>query len=327
MVERKKIMGIVRAVCVSEEKGTEKIPVAEGVLVENHGILGDAHAGNWHRQVSLLSKEKVDAFNERGGAAKEGAFGENLLVEGMDFRAMPVGTRLSCRDVILELTQIGKECHSHCAIYKRVGDCIMPREGVFAKVIRGGCIRPGDRMEVMEEDPSRPLHAAVITVSDKGYAGERVDTSGPAAVQMLERYGYEVVETILVPDEQKRLERELIRLADSRQVDLILTSGGTGFSARDRTPEATLAVAERLVPGIAEAIRAGSMEITKRAMLGRGQSVLRKRSLIVNLPGSPRAVTESLSFVMDTLEHGIRILRGEAFECARSGEDESQKSL
>lgn len=100
-------------------------------------------------------------------------------------------------------------------------------------------------------------------------------------------------------------------------MDLILTSGGTGFSMRDRTPEATLAVAHRLVPGISEAIRAGSMELTKRAMLGRGQSVLRNRSLIINLPGSPKAVRESLSFIIDTLEHGLRILRGEAFDCAQ----------
>lgn len=312
-------MGIVRAVCISKEKGTEKKPIPEGHFIENFGIEGDAHAGNWHRQVSLLSHEKVEAFNEKGGMAEDGAFGENLLVEGMDFRAMPVGTRLSCHGVILEITQIGKECHSHCAIFHRVGDCIMPREGVFAKVIRGGVIRPGDAMTVEKEDPSRPLHAAVITVSDKGYAGEREDLSGPAAVEILKQYGYEVVETVLIPDEQKQIERELCRLSDSRQVDLILTSGGTGFSMRDRTPEATLAVAHRLVPGISEAIRAGSMALTKRAMLGRGQSVLRNRSLIINLPGSPKAVRESLSFIMDTLEHGLRILRGEAFECASPG--------
>lgn len=313
-------MGIVKAVCISEKKGTEKKPVAEGHFRVEYGIEGDAHAGNWHRQVSLLSYEKVNEFNQKGGMAEDGAFGENLLVEGMDFRAMPVGTRLICGDVILEITQIGKECHSHCAIFHRVGDCIMPREGVFARVLQGGVIRPGDSMRVMEEDPARPLHAAVITVSDKGYAGEREDESGPAAVEILKKYGYEVVETLLVPDEQKMLERELIRLADSRQVDLILTSGGTGFSMRDRTPEATLAVADRLAPGIAEAIRAGSMAFTKRAMLGRGQSVLRKRSLIVNLPGSPKAVRESLSFIMDTLEHGLRVLRGEAFECAAGQE-------
>ena len=193
----------------------------------------------------------------------------------------------------------------------------MPREGVFAKVIRGGKIHAQDVMTVMEYDPSRPLCAAVITVSDKGYAGQREDVSGPTAVKILQEYGYEVVESFVIPDEQKKIEKELIQLADSRQVDLILTSGGTGFSMRDRTPEATLAVADRMVPGIAEAIRSGSMKFTKRAMLGRGQSVLRKRTLIVNLPGSPKAVRESLSFIIDTLAHGLLVLRGEAFECGK----------
>ncbi len=150
-------MGIVKAVCISREKGTEKKPVSEGHLIENYGIDGDAHAGNWHRQVSLLSYEKVKEFNEKGGNVQDGAFGENLLVEGMDFRKMPVGTRLGCGETILEITQIGKECHSHCTIFHRVGDCIMPREGVFAKVVRGGIIRPGDVMRVMENDPNRPL--------------------------------------------------------------------------------------------------------------------------------------------------------------------------
>ena len=115
----------------------------------------------------------------------------------------------------------------------------------------------------------------------------------------------------------KQLKKQLIRLADGRQVDLLLTSGGTGFSLRDQTPEATLAVADRNAPGIAEAIRYESMKITNRAMLSRGVSVIRKKTLIVNLPGSPKAVQESLGFVLDSLEHGLKILRGSASECAR----------
>ena len=123
------------------------------------------------------------------------------------------------------------------------------------------------------------------------------------------------MEQILLPDEQERIEKELIRLCDSRQVSLVITTGGTGFSLRDRTPEATLAVGERQAPGIAEAIRAGSMKITNRAMLSRGVSVIRGRTLIVNLPGSEKAVAESMSFIIDGLEHGLKILRGTASEC------------
>ena len=120
-----------------------------------------------------------------------------------------------------------------------------------------------------------------------------------------------------LPDDPERLKTQLIRLADSRQVDLILTSGGTGFSLRDQTPEATMAVADRNSPGIAEAIRSQSMAVTNRAMLSRGVSVIRKKTLIVNLPGSPKAVRESLGFILDSLDNGLAILRGSASECAR----------
>ena len=144
------MQGIIKAVCISEAKGTEKHPVASAHLSVQHGIDGDAHASPWHRQVSLLSYEKVEEFNRRGARVTDGAFGENLLVSGIDFRTLPVGTRLGAGDVVLEITQIGKECHSHCEIYKVMGDCIMPREGVFAKVLHGGVIRKGDTVTLIQ---------------------------------------------------------------------------------------------------------------------------------------------------------------------------------
>ena len=141
-------MGKVIAVCTSPAKGTQKTNVGEGTFIEDFGIQGDAHAGKWHRQVSLLSYDKIEEFRQRGAEVEDGAFGENLVVEGIDFRALPVGTRLYCNDVILEMTQIGKECHHGCMIFQKMGDCIMPREGVFARVIRGGIIRTGDEMRL-----------------------------------------------------------------------------------------------------------------------------------------------------------------------------------
>ena len=126
-----------------------------------------------------------------------------------------------------------------------------------------------------------------------------------------------MLERFVIPDEPAVLKHHLIRLADSRQVDLVVTSGGTGFSMRDQTPEATLAVADRNAPGIAEYIRMKSMQITDRAMLSRGASVIRKKTLIINLPGSPKAVKESLGFILGALDHGLKILRGTASECAR----------
>lgn len=147
-------MGKIMAVCISEKRGTQKKNIGKVRLIENFGLEGDAHGGNWHRQVSLLSYEKVRTFEEKGISVEDGAFGENLLVEGFDFKTLPIGTRFRCGDVLLEMTQIGKECHSHCEIYQAVGDCIMPREGVFARVLHGGEIQIGDELEIVPSSDS-----------------------------------------------------------------------------------------------------------------------------------------------------------------------------
>ena len=312
-----KARGTVRAVCLSPARGTVKRPAEKALLVKGHGLEGDAHAGKWHRQVSLLSYDSVQEFNRKGGGVTDGDFGENILVEGIDLKALPVGSLLRIGTAVLRTTQIGKECHSDCEIRQRTGDCIMPREGIFAEVLEGGEIRAGDAVTAEPPDPERPFRAAVITLSDKGARGERKDESGPAAAEMLKGAGFEIIETLLLPDEPELLKRELCRLADRRQADLIVTSGGTGFSPRDRTPEATLAAADRNAPGIAEYIRMKSMEITDRAMLSRGVSVIRKNTLIINLPGSPKAVRESLGFILGALEHGLKVLRGSVEECGR----------
>ena len=143
-------MGVIKAVCISEAKGTAKRNIGRCRLIEDWGLENDAHAGNWHRQVSLLSYEAVEAFRSRGAVVADGAFGENLLVSGFDFKALPVGTLFRCGEAVLELTQIGKQCHSECEIFKQVGDCIMPREGVFAVVLRGGTVSAGDELTVVE---------------------------------------------------------------------------------------------------------------------------------------------------------------------------------
>jgi molybdenum cofactor synthesis domain-containing protein len=164
---------------------------------------------------------------------------------------------------------------------------------------------------------SNAYRAAIITASDKGSRGEREDLSGKLIREMLEVNGCQVESYVILPDEQELLENEMKRICDGALADLILTTGGTGLSPRDRTPEATMAVAERLVPGIAEAMRMQSMTITKRAMLSRAAAAIRGRTLIINLPGSPRAVRENLEYVIAELGHGLDILTGQDDECAR----------
>ncbi len=162
------------------------------------------------------------------------------------------------------------------------------------------------------------FRAAIITASDKGAKGQREDVSGSVIREILEQNGYEVVYQVILPDERQLLAEEMERICVQQQADLILTTGGTGFSPRDWTPEATLDVIERQVPGIPEAMRLNSLQITKRAMLSRAVAGIREKTLIINLPGSPKAVRENLEYVITELAHGLEILRGEATECARS---------
>ena len=310
--------GKVIAVCTSEKKGTGKTEAEEIKLIKGHGIEGEAHAGKWHRQVSLLALEQIEDFRSRGGDVNFGDFGENIIIEGFDLKALPVGTRFRIGDTaLLVLTQIGKECHTHCAIYHQVGDCIMPREGVFTEVIEYGSVKPGDSVKIIEADTKGAFTAAWITLSDKGAAGEREDKSGPLIGEMLSDAGYNVVDGILIPDDPERLKTELINLADRRQVSVIFTTGGTGFSPRDLTPEATTEICDRMTPGISEAIRAYSMTKTPKAMLSRAAAGMRGRTLIINLPGSPKAVRECLEFILSPLEHGLEIMLERDSECAR----------
>lgn len=159
--------------------------------------------------------------------------------------------------------------------------------------------------------------AAVVTVSDRCFRGARPDEGGPLVAETLKGRGYEVVKTVLVPDEKEQIEAALRKLADAHAAELIVTTGGTGFAPRDVTPEATVAVCEKLCPGIPEAMRAASMRITPRAMLSRAQAGIRRDSLIINLPGSPKAAKENLEAILSALGHGLEMLSGRPADCAK----------
>ena len=160
-------------------------------------------------------------------------------------------------------------------------------------------------------------HAAVLTVSDRSFRGERPDGGGPLVAEMLKNAGYAVIMSAIVPDEQAQIEEKLRQIADSGEVQLLVTTGGTGFAPRDVTPEATLTVCDRLTPGIPEAMRYASMQVTNRAMLSRAQAGIRKGTLIINLPGSPKAAKENLEAVLPAIGHGLEMLSGRPADCAK----------
>ncbi|ADL07059.1 MOSC domain-containing protein [Thermosediminibacter oceani] len=304
-------MGKVVAVCVSEKKGEKKRDVGKAMLIEGFGIEGDAHAGAWHRQVSLLALESIDKMREKGLSVGPGDFAENITTEGIDLSSLPVGTRLRINDVLLEVTQIGKECHERCAIYRQAGDCIMPKEGIFARVLRGGVVSAGDEIEVIPV-----IRVGILTASDRGAKGEREDLSGKVIEEMMEAVNGRIEEYVMVPDDLEAIKNSLLAMCE-KGLDLVLTTGGTGLSPRDNTPEATLAVVEKQVPGIPEAMRQKSLEKTPNAMLSRAVAGIRGRTLIINLPGSPKAVRENLEVVLPALPHAVELLRGRVRDCGR----------
>jgi len=309
--------GTVEAVCVSDDTGGVKDAVKQVTLVRGHGIDGDGHAGNWHRQISLLSGEQIDTVRAQGLDLVAGAFGENIVTRGLELVDIAVGRRLRVGDeAVLQITQIGKECHTRCKIYYQTGDCIMPKQGVFARVIRGGTLAAGD--PVCTEDALDRYRVAVITLSDRSAAGARPDEAGPLAVELLESMvGGILVAQEVLPDNRADLESALRRLCDEETCDLIVTTGGTGLSPRDITPEATRAVIDRDIPGMAEAMRTAGMTKTPHAMLSRAVCGQRGQTVIVNLSGSPKAVREQLESLAPALPHALQMATGIPQDCAR----------
>jgi molybdenum cofactor synthesis domain-containing protein len=298
-------MAHVLSVNISEKKGTIKNPVPRISLKPDLGIDGDAHAGNWHRQVSLLAQESADRMAAQGVPdLKPGIFAENITTQGIELFTLPVGTRIKVGSALLEVTQIGKECHQHCQIYQQVGMCVMPLEGIFARVLVAGEVAAGDEITLQ---PS--IDVAVITISDRSARGERADLSGPALVKELQPLA-NVKFTRVIPDDLEQIKSVLVEMADEHRLDVVFTTGGTGFAPRDVTPEATLAVAQRPAPGITEAMRAASLAITNRAMLSRAVAGIRGSTLVINLPGSPKAAVECLRVFLPVMAHAVEMLAG-----------------
>lgn len=299
------------SVNISTEKGTIKRPVDE-VIVGEAGIADDAHAGPWHRQVSMLAQESIERFGAQADRSfAPGDFAENLTTRGIDMSGVAILDRFQIGDVALEITQIGKECHGDgCAIFQEVGKCVMPKEGIFCRVLHSGTIRPGDAVEYIP----RPLKIRIITMSDRAARGEYEDKSGPRIRELLDeffagkRWHVEIEATIL-PDDADKLRAELTAARDG-DVDVAITTGGTGVGPRDVTPEAASAVCDKIIPGIMENIRIKYGSQKPNALLSRGIAGVAGQTQIYTLPGSSRAVTEYMTEILKTLEHIIFMIHG-----------------
>jgi molybdenum cofactor synthesis domain-containing protein len=299
--------GIVYSVNIGEKKGEIKKPVDKIELIEDFGIKGDCHAQKGiNKQVSLLSWERM---NEEFFCLKDkvdikpGIFAENITTERIDLRKLKIGDKLKINEVVIEISEIGKKCHLYCEIYKKVGKCIMPKEGIFGKVLKGGVIKKGDVIEVIPK-----IDVAILTISDGCYKGERIDESGKYLKEKVEEKGWNVIKYEIVPDEKEMIEKKLIDFCNF--CNLILTTGGTGFGPRDITPEATQNVIEKNIPGIPEILRIRTYDKSKFSVLSRGIAGIKGESLIINLPGSLKAVIDCFEILSDLIVHSIEMIRG-----------------
>lgn len=307
-------MGKIQAISVSDRKGVIKENVPSAYLEDDFGIKGDAHAGKWHRQVSLLALESIHKMQEKGLDVKSGDFAENITTEGIDLLSYPVGNKIKINNIELIISQIGKICHHKCAVYYHAGECVMPKEGIFAVVHGSGEIKVGDAIENLGKNG---FSVGIITLSDRASKGEYEDLTGPA----LEKYISENLSTSfirkeIIADDKKKLELNLKDFADTQKLDLIITNGSTGISPRDIAPDVTLEVIEKRLPGFEEVMRAESFKITKSAIVSRAVCGTRGSSLIINLPGSPKGAVENLSVIMPAIEHTIKKLQGDKSDCA-----------
>lgn len=307
-------MAVVHAVSVSEKKGVRKTNVDSAFLENDFGIKGDAHAGKWHRQVSLLALESVKKMQEKGLDVKSGDFAENITTEGIDLLTLPVGTRLRIGNVDLIISQIGKICHHHCAIYYQAGDCVMPKEGIFGVVRGSGEIKVGDSVENLGKEG---FSVGIITLSDRASQGVYEDKTGPALEEYISKeLKTSFVRREVIADDMDLLEKTLKDFADTQEFDLIITNGSTGVSPRDIAPDVTLKVIEKRILGFEEAMRAESFKIRPTALLSRAVCGTRNKSLIINVPGSPNGAIENLSVIMPAISHGILKLQGDKSDCA-----------
>ena len=299
----------VYSVNISEEKGTIKKPV-DKIMIGSNGIKNDAHSGAWHRQVSLLAKERVDDFAaEAGKSIKSGEFAENITTSGIDLIKVRLLDHFKIGRTLLEVTQIGKTCHgSNCAIFREVGKCVMPKEGIFTRVLKGGSIKKDDKII----HTPRTIKVKVITLSDRASAGDYEDLSGPKIIDILKNYfqgrPWNIsFEKVLIADNAILLKKEVVKTKKDN-IDILFTTGGTGIGSRDITPDVIAPFLTMELPGIMDLVRLKYGANNPGALLSRSIAGTINKTLVFALPGSVKAVKEYAEEIVKILEHSIFML-------------------
>lgn len=294
---------------ISEKKGVIKNPVDSFNLNEN-GIVGDAHAGKWHRQVSILGSESIEKFSgELGRSIVPGEFAENITLQGLDSTKVGVLDRFTCGEVVLELTQIGKKCHgTNCVIFREVGDCVMPKEGIFCRVVSGGVLKTNDELVFHPKE----FKILVITLSDRCYAGISTDASGPLLVQKIKalmdsksrKYS---IDSIILPDEPEVISEKLKDAFDN-EYDIIVTTGSTGIGPRDIAPETIKPLLDKEIPGIMDMVRLKYGMEKPNALISRAIAGTKNKTLVFAVPGNPKAVAEYMDEINKIIFHCFNML-------------------
>ena len=306
-------MARVSAVCASPSRGTAKQPLPSVTLLPGIGVEGDAHAGPGPRQLSILSDMSLARMEQAGVTTSHGCCGENIDITGqMELHTLLPGVRIRLGgEAVVETTGVGKDNSDGHADDVIAGN-IFPVEGLFTRVLEGGSLAPGDKVELLRHPG---YSVGVLTVSDSTSRGEREDLSGPAVMALLSSMGYLPSRYAVVPDDEALISAKLRSWCADGSLDLLFTTGGTGFSPRDVTPEATAAVVDRTVPGIPEMVRSLSARTVPTAWLSRATAGIRMGTLVVNLPGSRKAALECAGLTLDVADHALEVLRGEVHRC------------
>jgi len=301
----------ISAINISSQRGTVKNPV-QSATIDKLGLVGDAHAGNWHRQVTVISQQAIDQFSQdHNYDTKPEEIAENVVIDGLEVDKVAVLDKIKLNDSILQVTQIGKKPHHYDSpVLQATGTNVMFEKGLFCKVISEGNLEIGDKVEYLP----RPLKIKVLTLSDRASRGEYEDLSGPKIMEILEAFFQDKrwrpeFDYHVIPDDETILEATL-REAQSDNIDFLFTTGGTGIGPRDITPDVVSDFCDKMIPGIMDHIRLKYGATIPNALLSRSVVGVADETIIYTLPGSVKAVKEYMQEILLTMEHLLLMLHG-----------------